>query len=81
MLLRVGDKVRCLVEGRRYGQIGVVVNIVDGVVFVDFDGQNVTKQSRYAVFYVPIVELERVSQKCLTCGSVFSEYHDCEPLL
>lgn len=61
-MLQVGDKVRCLVEGRRYGQVGIVVNIVGGAVFVDFDGQNVTKQSRYAVFYVPIVELERVQE-------------------
>lgn len=60
MLLRVGDKVRCLVDGPRYGQVGTVQNIVDGVVFVDFDRQNQTKQTRYAVFYVPIVELERV---------------------
>lgn len=60
MLLRIGDKVRCLVDGRRYGQIGTVQNIVEGAVFVDFDGQHQTKQSRYAVFYVPIVELERV---------------------
>lgn len=25
--------------------------------------------------------LSPVAQKCETCGSVFSEYHDCEPLL
>lgn len=59
-MLQVGDKVRCLVDGRRYGQIGIVSEVLDGAVFVDFDGQNVTKQSRYAVFYVPIVELELV---------------------
>jgi len=60
MLLKVGDRVRCLVEGRRYGQVGVVLNIADGSVFVDFDGQHQNKQSRYAVFYMPIVQLERV---------------------